>query len=195
MQHRMLLVCLVILGSMYLLIACSKQEAVPEAQTPATQEAPAPAPAAAPADGQYTRAVAAYQAFMQAYDSCPGNKDPQCVQDRIALAEKTRTGALMLLNDGKDLQAQQYLTKFTDLLLQYVDAGRKVVPLAEEIRKMTDRLSEGKKNLQQMKDPTKRTPLILELNDLDKELTSLERTQGENVGALDLLERDLRQLK
>jgi hypothetical protein len=180
---------------MLLLFACSKKEAVPEAQTTATQETPAPAPAAAPADSQYTKAVAAYQAFMQAYDNCPGNRDPQCVQDRIALSEKTRTGALMLLNEGKDLQAQQYLTKFTDLLLQYMDAARKVVPLADEIRKMSERLSEGKTNLQQMKDPAKRTATILELNALDKELTSLEKTQGENVGALDLLERDLRQLK
>jgi hypothetical protein len=142
MRHRMFLVMIVILGSAFLFSACSKKEEVPQAQGTATQEAPA----AAPANDQLAKAVAAHRAFMEAYQGVPVGplEDTNFYQRRIDVADKARSDALMLLNSTTDPQAQQFLTKFTDLLQQYSEAGRTYISACENIQQKEKELADAK---------------------------------------------------
>jgi hypothetical protein len=144
MQHRMLLVSIVILSSVFLLLGCSKKEEAPQTQAAATQETPAPSAAPAGND-QLAKAVAAHQAFLQAWGGVgAGVQDMNYHQQRIDVAEKAHTDALMLLNDTKDPQAQQFLTNFSDLLQKYSEAGRTYISTFENVKKGEKDLADAK---------------------------------------------------
>jgi hypothetical protein len=192
MQHRMLLVSIVILSSLYMLFACSKKEEAPQTQAAATQETPAPAAAPAGND-QLSKAVAAHQAFLQAYAGVTaGVQDLNFYQRRIDVSEKAHADALMLLNDSKDPQAQQFLTKFTDLLQKYSEAGRTYISSFEDVKK-------GEKDLADLK---AKGPGALDSSTQYMAISTLEKTLGAMNDRLhfqknefDQLGRELQELK
>jgi hypothetical protein len=192
MQHRMLLVSIVILSSLHLLFACSKKEEAPQTQAPATQETSAPS-AAPVGNDQLAKAVAAHQAFLQAWGGVTaGVQDLDFYQRRIDVAEKAHTDALMLLNDSKDPQAQQFLTKFTDLLQKYSEAGRTYISTWENVKK-------GEKDLADAKakgpGPLDSSTHYMAISTLESNLSALRDGLHTQKNEFDRLANELKELK
>lgn len=192
MQHRMLLVSIVILSSLSLLFACSKKEEAPLTQASATQETPAPAAAPAGND-QLAKAVAAHQTFLQAWGGVrAGVQDLNYHQQRIDVAEKARTDALILLNDTKDPQAQQFLMTFTDLLQKYSEAGRTYISTFENVKK-------GEKDLADAKakgpGPLDSSTQFMGISLLERNLSALRDGLNFQKNEFDRLANELKELK
>lgn len=188
MLHRVLLVSIVIFCSMFILFGCSKKDEAPQAQATANQEDRTPAGAAE--NAQLARAVALYQDFWDAFGRMGNEHNIDVIQRRVELATKTRDDELVLMNEIQDPEAQQFLTKFADLLQQYTDAGQKVISLEADIRKGEEEIKTTQEN--SALDSSNKYGII---STLRQSQSALVDGQHNNLSTLDAVTRELRDLK
>jgi hypothetical protein len=188
MRHRVLLVSIVIFCSLFMLFGCSKKDEAPQTQATAPQEAQTPAGAAE--NAQLAKAVALHQDFWEAFGRMGNEHNIDVIQRRVELTTKTRDGVRYLLSESQNPHAQQFLTKFVDLLQQYTDAGQKVITMEADIRKGEEEIKKIQEN--SALDSSNKYMII---DGLRRTQSTLVDGQHFNLNALDKVTRELRDLK
>jgi hypothetical protein len=188
MRYRILLVSIAIFCSMFMLFGCSKKDEPPQKQANANQEDRTPAGAAE--NAQLAKAVALYQDFWEAFGRMGNEHNIDVIQRRVELTAKTRDDEFVLMSESQDPEAQQFLTKFADLLQQYTDAGQKVISMEADIRKGEEEIKQIQEN--SALDSSNKYGII---GTLRQTQSALVDGQHFNLNALDKVTSELKDLK
>jgi len=189
MGLRSLLIPMALFGSLFLLVGCSEPREAPPTQQNSGQEPPAYADKAD--STPLEKAVASHAAFLQALFQIGGGRDMEFFRRRADLAQTTLDEARMLLNESQDPQAREFLTKYTDLLQEYAEAGRFILSADEEIQENDKAIEAANANQGQLDSSTQ----YMALDMLKQARSDIQSRQANYVSAFNRAERELKELK
>ncbi|HPI94441.1 MAG TPA: hypothetical protein PLT09_01255 [Deltaproteobacteria bacterium] len=184
--------CLVALFGLFLLASgCSKEEepVSVQAPSPASEQPAAEKPQPSVKGSEMDKALAVHKEFATSFSGTLVKGDTvEAVQERMALADRTRLNSMMLRSELKDTDAAEFLVRFTDLLQSYLDLGSRHIATLEEVNRLLARGKEMQDRIAKMPDKEK-DQATKEFNAVVDEHNSLVK------GALTQEQKELETLK
>lgn len=191
--------CLVaLIGLLLFTSGCSKKEEPVSVQTPspASEQPAAEKPQSAVRGSEMDKALAVHKEFAAAFSKTLDKGDTvDAVQERMALADRTRLNSMMLRSEMKDPDAAEFLVRFNDLLQSYLDLGTRHITTLEEVNRLLARGKEMQDRIARMPDKEK-AQATKEFNAVVDEHNSLVKgALAQEQKELETLKNELLELK